>query len=67
MDPGPLRHAAATRALNGQHIPHGALVLEGVVVDLAVVARDGQIIPRPRELENIAGDSAGQGGPKLLS
>ena len=58
MDPCPLRHSSAARSANREHLTRGAFILEGVVIDLAVIARDQQIYPIARELENVAGDPA---------
>ena len=43
MDPGALRHLAAARPLDTDHLPFAMLVLEGVVVDLAIIAGDDQV------------------------
>src|SRR5215813_8491702 len=58
MDPCPLRHPGAARSSNREHLTHSAYILEGVVINLAVIARDQQIYPVARELENVAGDPA---------
>ena len=66
MDPGSLRHPAAARSANREHLTSGAFILEGVVINLAVIARDQQIYPITRELENVAGDPAVTGAGLYL-
>jgi hypothetical protein len=46
-----------------KHLTHGAFILEGIVINLAIITRNQQIPPVTRELENVAGepDVAGTG------
>src|SRR5215468_965782 len=66
MDPGPLRHPAAARSANREHLTYGAFILEGVVINLAVITRDQQIYPITRELENVTSDPAMAGSSLRL-
>src|SRR5215475_13381244 len=59
MDPCPLRHPGAARSANREHLTYSAFILEGVVINLAVIARDQQIYPIACELENVTGCPTG--------
>ena len=61
MDPGALRHPAAARSVNGEHLARGAFILEGIVINLAVIARGQQISSSARKLEDVTGEPAATG------